>query len=694
MAMDFSQYRFKPLDDDQANEAASIMATGLGLSMPTGKQSMTWDDYQNWWLAALNDGKLKRSEWADLGDMAGFRGKDARKAFKKGGAYWQKYLNETIKPKLQKNSYIYRDPTTGKVSLISQGDMNYDPEAYANAYYKGTDSTKLANDFNKALAEARKNAKITYKQGRDGKWGYFTSYKVGDFAVDDLDVSNSDWFKTDAARQKNAQLLAYKDAVDKSYADNQSLDYISDDGLKLLQKIGYKNIDEVKNYSNLKDTDEDKTKKDTIRQNVSSALQKYFDTMAKNSKGEYSWNESAKADATWKHLMDYYNGRNIAWLGQLDWRDKSRYSDAMNITPNTTVDTSGVAGSLIGLHKDGGNLKARVMAKGGMIPKAGVGTKFLGDGWLGQGADLAIDFVPFAGTANRIYDGTLKTPGEIALSLGLDALGPAAKGLRVLGRAVKIARGASKATKTVKTATKAVTKAEKAFDKVARSSAFKKEYEAYLKASETALANPGDRELADKFYKAEEALRQKMSKIPAAKKYMEHLDASRNALADAQAAAKNATKLSTKEALSLAKNTTGSSNKYQNAAGWIFGPNAKTVVAGMLGRGAAHNYAKASSLMPQQPTEEEAAQAAQQAKQQAAQEASGSLQSGDTYVDEAGNINVVNADGTTSVVAGDEYNSATYRVINKQGGILKSLDNKYFKKGGKLKSKYGIIKNS
>lgn len=692
MAMDFSQYKFKPLDDDQANEAAEIMATGLGLGMPTGKQSMTWGDYQNWWLAALNDGKLKRKEWRDLGDMAGFRGKDARKAFKKGGAYWQKYLNETIKPKLQKNSYIYRDPTTGKVSLISQGDMNYDPEAYANAYYKGTDSTKLANDFNKALADARKNAKITYKQGKDGKWGYFTSYKVGDFAVDDLNVSNSDWFKTDADRQKNAQLLAYKDAVDKSYADNRSLDYISDDGLKLLQKIGYKNIDEVKNYSNLKDTDEDKTKKDTIRQNVSSALQKYFDTMAKNSKGEYSWNESAKADATWKHLMDYYNGKNIAWLGQLDWRDKSRYSDAINITPETTMDTSGVAGSLIGLHKEGGNLKARVMAKGGMIPKAGWGTTLLGDGWLGQGADLATDFVPFAGTANRIYDGTLKTPGEIALSLGLDALGPAAKGLRVLGRAAKIARGANKATKTATAAAKAATKAEKAFDKVARSSAFKKEYEIYLKAQK-AVETAATPENAQNLQKATKALHSKMKKIPAAQKYLEQLTSTRNALADAQAAAKNATKLSTKEALSLANATTGSTGKWQNGAGWIFGPNAKTVVVGMLGRGAAHNYAKASSLTPQQPTEE-AAQAVQQAKPQAAQQASGSLQPGDPYVDEAGNTNVVNPDGATSVVAGDEYNSATYRVINKQGGILKSLDNKYFKKGGKLKSKYGIIKNS
>lgn len=682
MAMDFSQYKFKPLDANQANEAASIMATGLGLGMPTGKQAMTWDDYQNWWLAALNDGNLKRSEWRDLGDMAGFRGKDARKAFKKGGAYWQKYLNETIKPKLQKNSYIYRDPTTGKISLISQGDMNYDPEAYANAYYKGIDSTKLANDFNKALADARKNAKITYKQGKDGKWGYFTSYKVGDFAVDDLDVSNSDWFKSDVNRQKNAQLLAYKAAVDKSYADNQGTEYLGEDGLNLLKKIGYNNIDEVKNYSKLKDTDEDKAKKDTIKQNVSSALQKYFDTMAKNSKGEYSWNESAKADATWKHLMDYYNDKNIAWLGQLDWRDKSRYSDAVNITPST--DTSGVAGSLIGLHKEGGSLKARVMAKGGMIPKAGWGTTLLGDGWLGQGADLATDFVPFAGTANRIYDGTLSSPGEIALSLGLDMLGPAAKGLRVLGRAVKIARGANKATKAVKTATNAATKAEKAFDKVARSSVFKKEYEAYRKASEAALVNPSNRKLIKDFYEAEEALRKKMGKIPEAKKYVEHLDASRSALADAQ----DATKLSTKQALSLAKAITGSTGKWQNRAGWILGPNAKMVALGMLGRGAAHKYAEASSLVPQQSTEEETTQATHQARQQASE----NLQPGDTYVDEAGNTNVVNPDDTISVVAGDEYNSATYKVSNKQGEILKSLDNKYFKKGGKLK--YGIIKNS
>lgn len=664
MAMDFSQYRFKPLDDDQANEAAEIMATGLGLGMPTGKQSMTWDDYQNWWLAALNDGKLKRKEWRDLGDMAGFRGKDARKAFKKGGAYWQKYLNETIKPKLQKNSYIYRDPTTGKVSLISQGDMNYDPEAYANAYYKGTDSTKLANDFNKALADARKNAKITYKQGKDGKWGYFTSYKVGDFAVDDLDVSNSDWFKTDAARQKNAQLLAYKDAVDKSYADNQSTDYISDDGLKLLQKIGYKNIDEVKNYSNLKDTDEDKAKKDTIRQNVSSALQKYFDTMAKNSKGEYSWNESAKADATWKHLMDYYNGKNIAWLGQLDWRDKSRYSDAMNITPNTTVDTSGVAGSLIGLHKNGGNLKARIMAKGGMIPK-----RLDGGDLLKEAASFVI---PGVDAYEKYKEGDYE---GAALSAALDAAGFMAGGFagkaawKLGTKAVKYFSKAGRAARNLKTVEKDITK---------------------LKESEKAIRKLYN--ISSKT-KPEQAL--KKISDPEHKKVFEEITKKINNLANTKKAnsdiIKEASKKMQERAVAQIAQKTNHPirTSLKNGSKYVLGKAAVGIPGAVVAETVGKNLMGSSA----QPTAE-SAQAAQQAKQQAAQETSGSLQSGDTYVDEAGNINVVNADGTTSVVAGDEYNSATYRVINKQGGILKSLDNKYFKKGGKLKSKYGIIKNS
>lgn len=646
MAMDFSQYRFKPLDDDQANEAASIMATGLGLGMPTGKQSMTWDDYQNWWLAALNDGKLKRSEWRDLGDMAGFRGKDARKAFKKGGAYWQKYLNETIKPKLQKNSYIYRDPTTGKVSLISQGDMNYDPEAYANAYYKGTDSTKLANDFNKALADARKNAKITYKQGKDGKWGYFTSYKVGDFAVDDLDVSNSDWFKTDANRQKNAQLLAYKDAVDKSYADNQSTDYISDDGLKLLQKIGYKNIDEVKNYSNLKDTDEDKAKKDTIRQNVSSALQKYFDTMAKNSKGEYSWNESAKADATWKRLMEYYNGKNIAWLGQLDWRDKSRYSDAMNITPNTTVDTSGVAGSLIGLHKDGGNLKARVMAKGGMIPK-----RLDGGDLLKEAASFVI---PGVDAYEKYKEGDLK---GAALSAALDLAGFAAGGFVGKG-ALKLGTKAVKYLSKAGRATRKMTKAEKTIVELQK----KKE----LLQAALEKAPESKKEVYTKtLSKLNAELRQ------ASKDSTKNEAIINKAVSEAQQSASD--KLAQKTLHPIR-------TSLKNGTKYVLGKAA----VGIPGAAVAETIGKNLIGSSSQPTEE-AAQAAQQTKQQTVQEASESLQPGDTYVDEAGNINAVNADGTTSVVAGDEYNSATYRVINKQGGILKSLDNKYFKKGGKLK---------
>lgn len=662
MAMDFSQYRFKPLNDDQANEAADIIATGLGLGLPTGKQSMTWDDYQNWWLAALNDGKLKRKEWRDLGDRAGFRGKDARKAFKKGGIYWQKYLNETIKPKLQKNSYIYRDPTTGKVSLISQGDMNYDPEAYANAYYKGTDSTKLANDFNKALADARKNAKITYKQGKDGKWGYFTSYKVGDFAVDDLDVSNSDWFKLDANRQKNAQLLAYKDAVDKSYADNQGTEYLGEDGLNLLKKIGYKNIDEVKNYGNLKDTDEDKAKKDTIRQNVSSALQKYFDTMAKNSKGEYSWNESAKADATWKHLMDYYNGKNIAWLGQLDWRDKSRYSGAMNITPNTTIDTSGVAGSLIGLHKEGGNLKARVMAKGGMIPKRSDGGDLLKDA-----ASLVIPGVD----AYRLYKDGKYT--DAALSAALDIAGFAAGGFA--GKAAW--KLGTKAFKYLSRANKAARKSAAIGKDVAK-----------LKESEKAI-----RELYNisKKTKPEEAL--KRITDPEHKEAFEKITKKINNLTQTQKSYSNIITEATKKVQKSAVDQIAQKNLHPVRTFLKNGTKTalKVVPAGITGAAVAETVGKNLIGSSGQPTEEAATQ---QAKQQAAQQASESLQPGDTYVDEAGNTNVVNADGTTSVVAGDEYNSATYRVINKQGGILKSLDNKYFKKGGKLKSKYGIIKNS
>lgn len=370
MAQDYSQYKQGTLTDEQTKQAAATKAIGLGQGVTTSPQSMTWDDYSNWWSAALADGKLKRSEWKDLGNRGGFSGKAARKAFNQGGASWQNYLNNVLRPKLQRNSYIYRDPESGRISMITQGDANYNEEAFNNAQFKGTDSTKLANEFNKALADARKNANITYKKGADGNWGYYTSYNVGDFAVNDLNVTDSDWFKSDTDRQKNAQLAAYKSAVDNSYQQNPATDYLGEDGISLLQKIGYQNIDEVRKFSNLKDNDEDNAKKDIIRKNVTSAIRNHFNSLAKNDKGVDSWDNSVKADATWRHLMDYYNTKNIPWLDKLDWQAGNRYSEASRVRQNTPSNPK-AAGSLIGLQKTGGNilesLDNKYFKKGGKL---------------------------------------------------------------------------------------------------------------------------------------------------------------------------------------------------------------------------------------------------------------------------------------------------------------------------------------
>lgn len=563
-------YGYTPLGEDQINQSAQLLAQGLGTGASTTTPTYTWNDYENWWLSALNDGKVTRAEWKDLGTKLGINGRAARKAFNQGGNNWGAYLNDTIKPKLTRNTYIYRDPTTGVVEVISQGDSKYNPTDYEAAYYKGTDPSKLVDAYNTALADARKNATITYKQGPDGKWGYYTSYRVGNYDINDLNVTDSDWFQNDTDRRTNAQLKAYKQAVD-SYNRDEFKDYLNDDGTALLSKL---TLDDAKKAQLKKEawdklTDEDKK---TLQKDVTSAIVKLYNDTA-NAGGSITWDNAVKAAARHKALMDYYNSKSIPWLDKLIWNPGSNYDKASNIK---TVSSDDKTGNLI--FRKGGFIRPRTLAKGGMVVKAGWGTTLFGNGVLGQGVDLVTDFIPFAGTANRIYDGSLKSPGEIALSLGLDFLGPIAKGAKVIYKGLKIAKGTSKVFKDA-------ANAENAFAKMAKSPAFRKEYEAWVKASEKAEKASGvdkKRALAASV-KARNALFDKMSAVPEAKKYVDSLIDTQKALAQAK-----------KVGIPNISRTDGMSIAWRDSKhpvlGTIFGPNKKIFIGTSAARALQHNF--------------------------------------------------------------------------------------------------------
>lgn len=519
-------YGYKPLDEVQINQAAQLLAQGLGTETTT--PTYTWNAYEDWWLNALNDGKVTRAEWKDLSTKLGINRRATRKAFKRGGDTWNNYLNDVIKPKLIRNAYVYRDPTTGVVEVISQGDAKYNPTDYEAAYYKGTDPSKLVNAYNTALADARKNATITYKQGPDGKWGYYTSYRVGNYDINDLNVTDSDWFQNDTDRRTNAQLKAYKQAVD-TYNKDEFKDYLNDDGTALLSKI---TLDDAKKAKLKKEawsklSDEDKK---TLQKDVTSAIVKLYNDTA-NAGGSITWDNAVKAAARHKALMDYYNSKSIPWLDKLIWQDGSNYNKASNIK---TVSSDDKTGNLI--FRKGGFIRPRTLAKGGMIVKAGWGTVLLGNNLGGTILDTVIDFTP-ASTLSRLTTGDFKDAkgntnwGEVALSGALDVLGPFAKLGKLAYKGYKIAKGTSKVFSNA-------TKAGQDFTRMAKSPAFRKEYDAWIKAVDAikSASKTNKAKAKAKAIAARTALFDKMSKVPEAKKYVDSLLDTQKALAKAKKA--------------------------------------------------------------------------------------------------------------------------------------------------------------
>jgi hypothetical protein len=82
----------------------------------TAKTKPTYADYATWVEDASADNEITKDEWKQGASLFGFNAKKARKAFKNGN--FDSYMNP-YRNKLERNYYAWRDPNTGKVSLIA-----------------------------------------------------------------------------------------------------------------------------------------------------------------------------------------------------------------------------------------------------------------------------------------------------------------------------------------------------------------------------------------------------------------------------------------------------------------------------------------------------------------------------------------------------------------------------------------------
>ncbi len=601
----------------------------LGKNSTATTTKPTYADYAAWVANVSADTKDK---WKQGASQFGFNARKARKAFIKGN--FDSYINP-YRSKLERNYYAWRDPNTGKVVLIAEGDDNYDAEAFQAAKFKGTDRNKVASAYQDALSKARQNATIIYDKGKNR---YYVSYKVGDWDVTNADITDSDWFKSDTTKQKNAQLSTYGKAVD-AYNTDQFANYLGEDGKALLKAINYKDADKVDNYSSLEDDE-----KETLKTNIANALKKHYRDMSQEN-GKVTWDRSVQADAWWKKMMDYYNDRGISWLSTLAWQPVSRYQDYTNLASTAgTPSTSTTAGNLIGFSKKGGFLRARTLAKGGRIPKRISG---------GDLVNFGLSMLPYYDAIQAARKGEW----EAALtSAALDTAGLAVGGfagkalLKGGARALKFFTKSGKIAKAEKTVEK-FTKQQKTFTNK------QKKFGKLAKAAEKA-GNETDSQL----YRA-----------AAAKAEAEAAKASKT-VKNAKEKVKELTKTledqaNRKEAYALAY-------PYKNGI-----KNFSKNVAVGLPIFAAGKYALAntSSGFPQAST------AAKQASKQKADEEDVATTQGEGTVsyDNAGNAYVQSPDGTVRPLPREElYNNSQVVTISKQGGIIETLHNKYLNKHG------------
>lgn len=295
---------------------------------------------------------ISKNEWERLSEF-GINARKARRAYRKGAAYWQDFARKNVLPKFDTNYYIDKD-NSGKIKLFRQGEQGYNPKRFASATYKGTDPAAVTKAYNSALEAARKSAQLRYDPEKDA---YYATYTVGNFDVEDADVTNSNWI--DNARKKALTAEAYRDAVDNYTQDSEGNAW---NPANLLNTVGYS--ESVDDFDSKTDADKNK-----IKSGIQTAIYNYYYNLARNAQGHLNWNDSVKADAWLKKMKSYWDANPKPYLAPI-----SISSSMYERNPATgETSTSSVRGSAIGFsYKKGGNLKQRILIK-----KAGWGTQLV-----------------------------------------------------------------------------------------------------------------------------------------------------------------------------------------------------------------------------------------------------------------------------------------------------------------------------
>lgn len=322
----------------------------------------------------------------------------------------------------------------------NEGKTAFD-KAYDNARFHGTNYNEVATEFNKAVDDWHKED-LFYDPSNQKYYirNFWNPNSNNSNAEDRVDVTNSDWLKNDPERQKAAILKAYGQAVDTATVNDVNFDQT------FLNTIGYtsKNIQALKELSdkinNNTASGQEKEDWESIKKDISSKMIEHHNKLAAGQYGQFDWNNSITADAWYKKVIDSFKNLESkpAWLQEPVFQSQSyyrRYLDQKNgVSANGSTSRNYQS---TGQFKQGGTLKARVLAKGGYINKLRIG----GNSWW----RTALDYVPIAGTAmlaaDKLIDGDKNVDWkDIAISGALDAA-TFIPGLGIVRGLGKIGRG-------------------------------------------------------------------------------------------------------------------------------------------------------------------------------------------------------------------------------------------------------------
>ena len=624
---------------------------------PPNSDAVTYNDFNYVLGQYLNpengDNELSRQDRRAMRRILGLSQGQMRRIGKDfnvgGGRHFSSYVQG-----LRKNHYI----KDGKI--YTQGEEGYSDEDFGNAKYADSDLKALVEKYNNDVLDWRKNAVITYNPitGRYTTKGFFNSDEL-------VDITDSEAFNQ-GDRFKNAQLTAYGNAVD-NYQNASNIRGASD----LFKAIGYEGITREGQSNAITDPDKwTAEEKETAKNDIGKQILAQYKKIA-SPNGVASWDSSVKADAWWKYLQNIF--KDADWIGSLDWDPEGRYAAYSRL--NQTNSTGNHIGDKIGLKYGGLLEKAKAYKKGGLIQKAAWGTELLGNGFLGNAADIAVGFIPGLNTVNQVsaliaqkmkknpkltWQDIIKDPEVQKTALingGLDALGPFAKLLKVGKTAVGLYRGANSAAKNYNKVRTAYAAAAKTYGKT-----WEKSLPYLQRFAQKNKVNITDPKVIAEFER----------RYPTVVKNMQE---GITATEKAAQTAKSAVKMTRREALQGARAA--------NPGIGYWGPTGKKMMAGTLLARASNGVLNSiPSIVPQEEQENNSN------PNQTSTITPGSTTGGSVY------IPVENYGGASSAVSGrlpgetqEEYWARTTgQVIYnfKQGGILSRLNAKFFKKGGRF----------